>query len=107
MTAHSRHNARSWNNDAHARYSVKTRPIADNANTYAATFSPATPAASAARPFLPAVVGLGFGATAIIRPTTTKKMTPRIATGTPMNEPYRLRYACVQLTVVLTSQKLV
>src|SRR6185436_7819161 len=33
VTAHSRQSALSWNNDAHARYRVKTTPIADNAKT--------------------------------------------------------------------------
>ena len=32
--------------------------------------------------------------------------TPKSATGTPCTLPKRLRYACVQLTVALTSQKL-
>ena len=39
--------------------------------------------------------------------TIAKYITPPTATGTPQRLPYGLRYACVQLTVALTSQKLV
>jgi hypothetical protein len=35
-----------------------------------------------------------------------KKIMPPTATGTPMKLPYWLRYACVQLTFAVTSQKL-
>jgi hypothetical protein len=38
--------------------------------------------------------------------TRMKKNTPPSATGTPSMLPYGLRYACAQLTVALTSQKL-
>ena len=37
----------------------------------------------------------------------TNQIAPKIATGTPRNVPKRLWYTCVQLTVALTSQKLV
>jgi hypothetical protein len=37
---------------------------------------------------------------------SAKKITPPSATGTPRNEPYSLKYARVQFTAALTSQKL-
>ena len=35
-----------------------------------------------------------------------KNSVPKTATGTPANDPNRLEYAAVQLTVAFTSQKL-
>lgn len=49
------------------------------------------------------LVGLAKAAMSAVRPNQTN---PPIATGTPATEPYRLRYACVQLKVALTSHGL-
>ena len=42
-----------------------------------------------------------------IKAAKANQIAPKIATGTPRNVLKRLAYTCVQLTVALTSQKLV
>src|SRR6185295_12739270 len=93
MVKQSTQTAFSTTNDTYSKYSTTARATVEAANRYPGAFSRA--------------VSLPTRPPSASRLAPANQIAPISATGMPRNVLKRLMYTCVQLTVALTSQKLV